>query len=124
MGKAGKRARGQMGKGGKRARRVMVGLLDITRFWGVVGRGVRREMAINGGVVLCLRRVFVSNVMSSTRLNWREILAEVRNESVFGAKMGVWRRAFWLPRGALRRPWMPAPVSEHEDKACAGKTVV
>ena len=99
-------------------------LLDITRFWGVVKRGVRREMAINGGVVLCLRRVFVSNVMSSTRLNSGEILAEVRNESDSGAKWRMGKRAFWLPRDAPCRSWMPAPVSEHEDKACAGKTVV
>ena len=72
-------------------------------------------MSVSGELELCLRRVFVSNVMSSTRLNWREILAEVRNESVSGAKMGVWRWAFWLRRVALRRPWMPA---------FAGKTVV
>ena len=38
-------------------------------------------------------------------------MAEVRNES----NLGVWRRAFWLPRVAVRRSWMPA---------FAGKTVV
>ena len=71
-------------------------LLDISRFWGVVKRVVRHEIACNGGVVSCLRRGFVSNVMSSTRLNSGEILAEVRNESDSGAKLR-------LPRGAPRR---------------------
>ncbi len=53
---------------------------------------------------MCLRKGFVSNVMLSTRLNAKQILAEVRNESDFGAKLRVWSRVFWMP-------------------GCAGKTV-
>ena len=44
-------------------------------------------MSVNGGFALCLRRGFVSNVMSSTRLNAEQILAEVRNESEFRGKV-------------------------------------
>ncbi len=64
-------------------------------------------MSVSGGAALCLRRVFVSNVMSSTRLKSTQILAEVRNESDFREREGAER----APR---RRSWMPA---------CAGKTV-
>ena len=44
-----------------------VKLLDISRFLYVVKTVVRRELAFSGGAASCLRRVFVSNVMSSCK---------------------------------------------------------
>ena len=55
---------------------------------------VRREKVCNGGVVSCLKRGFVSNVMLSTRLNAKQILAEVRNESDSGGPSKLLRVNF------------------------------
>ena len=71
-------------------------------------------MAVNSGVVLCLRRVFVSNVMSSCRAKREVNFCEYEKQILFRAKLRVWSGVFWMPRGAPHRSWMPG---------CAGKTV-
>ena len=48
-----------------------------------------REKGVFGGVVLCLRGGFVSNVMSSTRLNLGEIFENMGNEWDFGLLEGA-----------------------------------